>query len=70
MNECGYPTCKTKPLWTVTAAYPANNREGEHPLVHTCPAPMVRACSDHLSHVLAQDWVHVGSTGSWLVKPC
>ena len=65
MNECGYPTCKAEPLWTVTAAYPTDR----HDEVHTYPVPMVRACSEHLSHVLAQDMMQVGSTMSWLVKP-
>lgn len=58
------------PLWTVTAAYPADGHDSEvHPLVHMYPAPMALACADHLSHMLAQDMMHFGSTGSWLVKP-
>jgi hypothetical protein len=66
-------SCDRPAVWLAFAAYDVSYGPGGpvlvHPWVARYPAPMVRACTEHLLGLLTTDSYAEGSTGQWLVRP-
>lgn len=72
--DCDF--CERQTRWIVHAAY---DIEGEHylhsptgnihPLLSRYPAPMARACDEHLTIFLIQDSKSTASSLMWVVIP-
>lgn len=66
MSTCDHGGCQTPASHTITAAYPGP--DDIHPLFHTYPAPMHRACRFHLAALIDSDGSNPGATPAYLVR--
>lgn len=60
--------CDVEAAWLAFAAYDIEPTAA-HLRVARYPAPMIRACAEHFTVMLADDADAPGSTGQWIVKP-
>jgi hypothetical protein len=67
MTTCDETTCTKRIEYRAYASYNADNGENVHPLHARYPAPMIRACAEHLCERMAADAGRPGSTLQWLV---
>lgn len=61
--------CTADAVWAVFAAHDSGSGLEPHPLVARYPAPMIRACADHLHAALADDIDLPASTLQWVIRP-
>ncbi len=63
-DRCGEPA-----TWLAFAAYDTGNPAGDdiHPRLARYPAPLVRACTDHLAALVLADAATDLSTGQWVL---
>lgn len=68
MTRCDHVACQDPAVWEAFASYAVDDHS-PHPIVATYPAPMVRACDQHLGGALQADMARPGSTQQWVVRP-
>jgi hypothetical protein len=65
--------CTADAAWLAYAAFPAEQPHDApppiHPTVARYPAPMIRACNNHLTDRLTRDTEFTGSTAQWVIVP-
>ena len=68
LKLCDHLGCHAAAVVTLTAAYPSDET-AIHPTFATYPAPMFRACGNHIAPLARHDAAVFGSTGTWLMRP-
>jgi hypothetical protein len=64
--RCDYDGCEQPVILRAYAAYNADSGEHVHPRHARYPAPMIRACADHVGRLMVRDADSPGSTRQWL----
>lgn len=64
---CDADGCTGRARFRAYAAYNADKGQNVHPLHARYPAPMIRACSEHIGTLALRDGAAPGSTNQWLI---
>ena len=70
--KCDHGGCQTDAVVTLTATYPLDWNTADrnpHELWRAYPAPMFRACRNHMAVLCERDAAAPASTNAWIVRP-